>query len=109
MKTVLQQHWLFSSGNDHVVLSLYFQCLFTQILIHGEKDSCEEMKKYCEENVCKTVSIAEHDKCLDITSDSSAFKVILKDNFAQTLKFQVARTFAFELDSASCEQRLMSF
>uniref|UniRef100_A0A6A7G3W9 Cleavage and polyadenylation specificity factor subunit 2 n=2 Tax=Hirondellea gigas TaxID=1518452 RepID=A0A6A7G3W9_9CRUS len=59
------------------------------ILIHGDKESCEELKEFCEESVCKTVSIAEHDKCLDITSDSSAFKVILKDDFAQTLKFQL--------------------
>lgn len=58
------------------------------ILVHGSKESSGTLRKYCEEHVTNTVMIPNNDQCVDITSDSSVYKIILKDSFARSLKFQ---------------------
>jgi len=85
-----------TGGSERSVRSrFFFSFLFWQILVHGSDESAADLKKFCEETVCKSVTVAVRDKCLDISSDSSAYKVILKDSFAQTLNYQLVRICSF--------------
>eukprot|EP01083_Nonionella_stella_P022254 61559_1 len=58
------------------------------ILVHGSEECSTELRNFCERSVCQSVTIPARGQCVDITSDSSVYKVVLQDSFAQALQFQ---------------------
>jgi len=60
------------------------------ILIHGSNEAKEHLRKHCERMVktCKMVLVPHLNQLLDVTSDTTIYKLKLKESFVDKLTFK---------------------